>query len=240
MEKKGKYGIDAPYVTLMFSIAGFTLTALGLILVIWGYLWAYIMFIYGIIWLLLQLVNLHTTYRGKFKIWNNLFNRLNIHSDSKILDLGCGRGAVLLMAAKRLGDRGEAVGIDLWQSKDQSGNNINVTEHNAVLEGVADKVKLVTGNMMDLPFADNYFDYVTASLAIHNIKDHDGRRRALSEAYRVVKTGGTIIITDYIYTKEYEDVLNSLGMKNVQRKNAGWQGWGSGPWAPTTIVTARK
>lgn len=240
MTKKGKYGIDAPYVTLIFSAIGLSLTMLGLFLIVQGYLWAYIIFIYGILWLLLQLVNLHTTYRGKFNIWDNIFNHLDIHSDAKILDLGCGRGAVLLMAAKRLGNHGEAVGIDLWQSMDQSGNNINVTKHNAVLEGVSEKVKLETGNMMDLPFSDNYFDYVTAGLTIHNTKNQEERKKTLREAYRVIKKGGTLVITDYTNSKEYVEVLKSMGMRDVQKNNAGWQGWSPGPWVPTHIVMAKK
>jgi len=57
-------------------------------------------------------------------------------------DLGCGRGAVLLMAAQQL-TTGWAVGIDLWRGVDQSGNSVEATRRNAIAEGVADRVELV-------------------------------------------------------------------------------------------------
>jgi arsenite methyltransferase len=42
-------------------------------------------------------------------------------TDEQILDMGCGRGAVLLMAASFLNE-GKATGVDIWSTSDQSGN----------------------------------------------------------------------------------------------------------------------
>jgi hypothetical protein len=42
---------------------------------------------------------LYATLRGKFVVWAELLDQLNLRGDERILDLGCGRGAVLLMAA---------------------------------------------------------------------------------------------------------------------------------------------
>ena len=44
----------------------------------------------------------YTTRRGKFIAWADLLDQLNLRGDERILDLGCGRGAVLLLAAQRL------------------------------------------------------------------------------------------------------------------------------------------
>jgi ubiquinone/menaquinone biosynthesis C-methylase UbiE len=117
--------------------------------------------------------------------------------------VGCGRGAVLLMAAKLL-PRGRAVGIDLWKRADQSGNALEVTKRNAELEGVADRVELHTGDMRSLPFEDDSFDLVLSSLAIHNITDVTGRARAIDEAVRVLRPGGRLLIVDIGATSEYE------------------------------------
>src|SRR6478672_2661520 len=83
------------------------------------------------LWLLLNAATfVHTTRAGKFRVWADLLDRLDLKGDERLLDIGCGRGAVLLMAARRL-PRGQAVGIDHWSAKDQSGNAEQVTRRNA-------------------------------------------------------------------------------------------------------------
>jgi ubiquinone/menaquinone biosynthesis C-methylase UbiE len=111
---------------------------------------------------------LYSTLRGKFIVWAGLLDTLDLRGDERILDMGCGRGAVLLMAAQRL-TTGRAVGVDLWRSVDQSGNSPEATRRNAAAEGVADRVELHTGDMTALPFENDSFDVVVSSLAIHNI-----------------------------------------------------------------------
>src|SRR5262252_5597386 len=54
----------------------------------------------------------HTTRRGKFLVWSKLIDGLRLKGSERILDLGCGRGAVLLTAAKRL-TTGRAFGVDI-------------------------------------------------------------------------------------------------------------------------------
>ncbi|HZJ15645.1 MAG TPA: class I SAM-dependent methyltransferase, partial [Chthoniobacteraceae bacterium] len=106
------------------------------------------------LWLFLNAaVFIHTTRTGKFAVWAELLDRLDLKGDERLLDIGCGRGAVLLMAAERL-PRGRAVGVDLWSTKDQSGNAEQVTRQNAALEGVAERVELHTADMRQLPFDD--------------------------------------------------------------------------------------
>jgi hypothetical protein len=65
--------------------------------------------------------------------------------DERVLDVGCGLGLFLIGAAKRL-STGRAVGIDKWQAEDLSGNNAAGTLNNAMVEGVADKVEVQTGD----------------------------------------------------------------------------------------------
>src|SRR5262245_20915843 len=128
---------------------------------------------------------LHATRVGKFDVWARILSDLKLRGDETLLDLGCGRGAVLLTAAKLL-PRGRAVGVDLWQA-DQTANSAEATLSNAALEKVADRVEVHTGDMTDLPFDDESVDVVVSSLAIHNISSREGRRRAISEAARVLR-----------------------------------------------------
>ena len=50
--------------------------------------------------------------RGKFEVWARLLTGIGLRGDERVLDLGCGRGAVLLVAAK-LVPRGSVVGVDI-------------------------------------------------------------------------------------------------------------------------------
>ena len=63
--------------------------------------------------------------RGKFEVWARLLTGLGLRGDERVLDLGCGRGAVLLIAAK-LVPGGSAVGVDIWRA-DQTGNSMQAT-----------------------------------------------------------------------------------------------------------------
>jgi arsenite methyltransferase len=182
---------------------------------------------------------LHTSRRGKFLVWSELLDDLELRGDEQILDLGCGRGAVLLMAAERL-STGRATGIDLWKRKDQSGNAIEATGHNAAAENVADRVEVRTADMMELPFAAGSFDVVMSNVAIHNIKGREGREKAIDEAVRVLRPGGRILIADLLATKVYVARLATRGMTEIERRNLGWRMWWGGPWMPTHLVTAVK
>ena len=176
---------------------------------------------------------------GKFLAWTELLDQLNLRGDERILDLGCGRGAVLLLAAQRL-TTGRAVGVDLWRRGDQSGNAAEATRRNALAEGVADRVELHTADMTALPFDTDSFDLVVSNVAIHNIKDSVGREKALEEAVRVLRRGGRLMIADLWATRAYQSHLITLGMLSVTRRGMGWRMWWSGPWLATRLVTATK
>ena len=146
---------------------------------------------------------------------------------------------MLLMAAQRL-TTGRAVGVDLWRRADQSGNSAQATQRNAFAEGVTDRVELHTGDMTALPFADNSFDVVVSSLAIHNISGRAGREKAVYQAVRVLRPGGRLLIADIRATRQHQAQLAKSGMSDITRRRLGWRFWWGGPWAPTRLVTATK
>jgi ubiquinone/menaquinone biosynthesis C-methylase UbiE len=152
--------------------------------------------------------------------------------------MGCGRGAVLLAAAKRLPE-GRAIGVDIWHA-DQTDNSQQATLANAALESVTDRVELHTADMTALPMADESVDVVVSSLAIHNIPTRAGRRLALDQAVRVLRPGGRLAIADLRETRQHADHLRELGWRNVRRRNLGWRMWYGGPWFATRLVTATK
>ena len=237
---RGAYGIDAPYVPLwmgagavaaiaiFFIASGLSVPALALPA---GYV--------GAVLALSVTVYVYTSRFGKLAVWAELLLSLHLRGDEHVLDLGCGRGAVLLMVAKLL-PRGRAVGIDLWKTSDQSGNALEATRHNAELEGVTDRVDLQTGDIRALPFEDESFDAVLSSLAIHNIPDAAGRAKAIDEAVRVLRRGGRILIADINTTREYEARLRERGMADIERRSLGPRMWFGGPWVAASLVRARK
>ena len=160
--RRGSYGIDAPYApAFILAWPSSTRHWRSSRAEWWSYLAVLVIASFAAYYL-------HFTLRGKFLVWAELLDQLELRGDERILDLGCGRGAVLLMAAQHL-TTGRAVGVDLWRRVDQSGNSEEATRRNAAAEGVADRVELHTADMTALPFADGSFDVVVSSLAIHNI-----------------------------------------------------------------------
>lgn len=238
--RHGEYGFDEPVWPLLFGLLGVIFVVLGVLSFgrLDNLLFGGICFVCALLWFFTAASYLYTTRRGKFQVWADILLRLELRGDEQVLDLGCGRGAVLLMVASLL-PRGKATGIDLWKTHEQSGNALSVTQQNAQREEVADRVALHTADMQRLPFPDGSFDVVVSSLAIHNIRRPDGRKQALGEAVRVLKPGGRLVIADF-FTRRYGEYLREFGMTDVTRRTLGWRFWYGGPWAAPSLVSARK
>jgi len=181
---------------------------------------------------------LYSTGPGKRAIWAQLLDELGLRGDEHVLDVGCGRGAVLMLAARRL-PAGRAVGADVWRRRDQSGNSRAAAERNAVAEGVRDRVELADADARDLPFASASFDLVVSSLAISNIGDAAGRAQALREAVRVVRSGGRLRIVDD-GAGRYAAVLRDAGCTDVAVRQLDWRTWYGVPGHHMTLVAAAR
>ncbi len=233
IRRNGSYGIDAPYYLPFLGLLFVANIAAGVTSAsIWPFLGA------GVI-LASAVSGLYASLRGKFVVWATLIDQLALRGDEKILDLGCGRGAVLLLAAQQL-TTGRAIGVDLWRREDQSGNSAEATLRNAQAEGVADRVEIHTADMTSLPFESGSFELVVSSLAFHNIRSRTGREKAIDEAVRVLRPGGRLIVADLWATRDYERQLANLGMAAIARSNLGWRMWFGGPWLATRLVKATK
>lgn len=236
----GDYGYDAPYALLAF--AGVTIAAaVGAVLALLAHDPGLVRIAaaYAAFFGFSAASFYYTTRHGKFHEWEQILDGLSLRGDEQVLDMGCGRGAVLTAVAKRL-TTGRATGVDLWRSIDQSGNAPEATMANAKVEGVADRIVLETSDMRKLPFMDAAFDVIVSSLAIHNIPGREGRAAAVRESMRVLRPGGRIAIADIRTTGLYADTLAALGAKHVHRRRLGWRFWWGNPIAATTLVTATK
>ncbi len=219
------YGIDAPGVvrnlfalSFLIGVATFVLTHVNpaitfplfptLSVTKYGYGIAAFLFVVG-------LLMLASSLWGKIKQRNKIFDLLHLQGNEHVLDVGCGQGLMLIGAAERV-TSGRAVGIDIWQEDDLSGNTKKNAEKNAEIAGVADQVEIRTADAREIPFTDDSFDLVVSNLVIHNLRKKDERRKALLEMIRVLKPGGTLLIQDYRHIREYKKALTQEGFKDIQ------------------------
>jgi ubiquinone/menaquinone biosynthesis C-methylase UbiE len=148
---------------------------------------------------------------GKVREREKYLDMIAWRGDERVLDVGCGLGLFLIGAAKRL-STGRAVGIDKWQQEDLSGNNAAGTLNNAIIEGVAEKVEVQTGDARKLPFDNASFNVVLSSMALHNIYNAGERQTAVLEIARVLKSGGHVLIVDVRHTRQYAATLRDAGL----------------------------
>lgn len=171
---------------------------------------------------------------GKLRLREQLLDQLALQGDEKVLDIGCGRGLLAIGAAKRL-KTGKVTAIDVWNPLALSGNSADAAKENAKAEGVADRVRFETGDARKLVYPADHFDAVISANALHALADDTERKQALSEAYRVLKPGGRVVIFDTAETGYYADVLRAFGAQGVSLS----------PWTflwclPSRSVSARK
>lgn len=239
---KGDYGLDAPPVIRNLTVAGvasllagvvlyFFLTApqplIATILLAWGLL-------AGTSLLVTAVLMIWSSKVGKLRLRERLIDSLALRGNETVVDVGCGRGLLLNAAARRL-TTGKAIGIDLWQSADQSGNNPEMTLANAQIEGVANFVEIRTGDMRKLPFEDQTIDVVVSSLAIHNIPNKEGRAKAVHEIARVLQPHGQLALLDFQHTDEYASTLQELGWHEVKVSGLQFK-----MFPPVRVVTGKK
>jgi ubiquinone/menaquinone biosynthesis C-methylase UbiE len=232
--RRGRYGFDAP--PALFGILMGAVPPLIIGAAFAGQWWGNVLLAIGVFNAASAALFVQATRRGKFQVWAQELQALGLKGNERIVDLGCGRGAVLTMVAELL-PQGTAVGVDLWRSVDQSGNQESVTRANAQAEGVANRVELVTADLRELPFKDAEFDVVLSSLAIHNIKRD--REKAIREAERVCMPGGRILIVDISKGSVYARQLCEDGYTATLRP-VGWRMWFGGPWVAASIINAGK
>ncbi len=110
---------------------------------------------------------------------------LGLTPDMAVLDIGCGLGGVARYLAKACGCR--VAGIDLTPEYIEIARALNERT------GLADRMEMVTGSALDLPWPDRHFDAAVTFHVAMNIEDRD---RMYAEAYRVLKPGGVLAVYD--------------------------------------------
>ena len=237
--RRGHYGVDTPQV--LFGLATLALGgAIATVIAPTAYrAFTPALEAITVLFALMSSSYLWTTRRGKFAVWSELLDGLALQGDERLLDAGCGRGAVLTLAAQRLPE-GLAVGVERWSTKDPAGTGERVTLRNAELEGVRERVIVLSADIRALPFPDCSFDVVTSSLALHDVAAAAGRERALAEMLRVLKPGGTALIADIGRTRAYRRFLAAQPGTLVERRVLGWRFWFGGPHRAAVLISVMR
>lgn len=239
MARTPNYGIDAPYVVRNLFLAGPAFIAVALLfphftighitfIAFPGFLWpAAWFFLGGVLMLLYSLA-------GKFRHRNRMLDKVSWRGDEMVLDIGTGRGLLLIGAARRLAS-GHAIGIDIWNAEDLTGNNPDAVKANVEIEGVAGRVSIRNEDARQMTFPDASFDVVLSNLCLHNIYEVPGRHKACREIARVLKPGGVAVISDFRHLSEYARELQKCGLK-VAMQRLDW----TGTFPPLRMLVARK
>jgi ubiquinone/menaquinone biosynthesis C-methylase UbiE len=112
---------------------------------------------------------------------------LGIAAGERVLDVGCGSGAVTREVAKRVGRGGLAVGLD------PSPELLAVARDLAREAGVGDRVEFCEGDARRLPFPDRSFDVVLCVTVLSHVPNGEA---AIPEMVRVLRSGGRLGIFD--------------------------------------------
>ena len=112
---------------------------------------------------------------------------LGIDAGDRVLDVGCGSGAVTREIARRVGRSGLAVGLD------PSPALLAVARELAHAEGLGDRLEFREGSALRLPFADGSFDAVVCVTVLSHVPNGAS---AIPELVRVLRTGGRLGVFD--------------------------------------------
>jgi len=152
---------------------------------------------------------LWSSYFGKI-----LLDKIPLRHNMTVLDAGFGTGFPLIEIAQRLRSSSLVYGIDQWDAAfNRAQRKIETFRIN--------NINLFKGSASDMPFENNFFDFMTANLVLNNLEEQD---KAINEFYRVIKPGGGLFMTSNLtghmqeFYEVFADTLTELNMESCKEE----------------------
>jgi demethylmenaquinone methyltransferase/2-methoxy-6-polyprenyl-1,4-benzoquinol methylase len=126
---------------------------------------------------------------GFHRYWKRYaVNKSGVKIGSTAIDLCSGTLDIAILLAKKITLKGQVVALDFNEEMLQLG------KHKADKKDVSKQIKIVKGDVTNIPFPDNTFDAATIGFGLRNVED---RPKALGEMLRVIKQGGKVVILEF-------------------------------------------
>ena len=123
----------------------------------------------------------------------------DIKEGDTVLDLGCGAGIDCFLAARKVGESGKVIGVDMTEEMIKKGK-LNAKKQNIK------NLEFILAEIEKIPIKDNSIDIIITNCVVNLTPD---KLKAFKEAYRVLKPGGKIFLSDIVLLRELSE-----GQKN--------------------------